>query len=142
MIQGTKSYESVYTESIVSRTLDFSALRSKLLERASGNVLELGVGTGLNLPHYPPVTTTKSIIDSYTGMDISIKMMGLAEGGFVRGTPQVSSSLKALKKDKKVRFEVGDVNNLEGVFGGTSIFDTFVDTFSLCVFPEPFRALE
>jgi ubiquinone/menaquinone biosynthesis C-methylase UbiE len=30
-------------------------LRKKLLEHARGRVLEIGVGTGLNLPHYPPV---------------------------------------------------------------------------------------
>ena len=30
-------------------------LRKKLLEHAQGHVLEIGVGTGLNLPHYPPV---------------------------------------------------------------------------------------
>src|SRR6266550_5379908 len=29
-------------------------LRKKLLEHAQGHVLEIGVGTGLNLPHYPP----------------------------------------------------------------------------------------
>jgi ubiquinone/menaquinone biosynthesis C-methylase UbiE len=32
-----------------------ATLRKKLLEHARGRVLEIGVGTGLNLPHYPPV---------------------------------------------------------------------------------------
>lgn len=150
---GAQGYESVYTESIVSKALDFSALRTNLLEKASGDILEMGVGTGLNLPHYPSADTTKTattatkpIITSYTGLDISTKMMELAQGRFARGFPQVSSSLEALYKDKRVRFEVGDVNNLEGIFGETGTttakFDTVIDTFSLCVFPDPSKALE
>jgi hypothetical protein len=39
---GAVGYETVYTESVVSKALDFSALRTKLLERASGDVLEKG----------------------------------------------------------------------------------------------------
>lgn len=137
---GATGYESVYTESIVSKALDFSSLRTNLLRRASGDVLELGVGTGLNLPHFPTTTEANLTISSYTGMDLSTKMMELAQGRFARG--EVSPSLEALYKDHNVRFEVGDVNNLEGVFGGAQKFDTVVDTFSLCVFPEPSRALE
>ena len=136
--EGAESYESVYTESIVSKALDFSTLRTNLLTRASGDVLELGVGTGLNLPHYP----VRSTITSYTALDLSTKMMELAKGRFASGAPQVSPSLEGLYRDQKVRFEEGDVSNLEDIFGGTPKFDTVIDTFSLCVFPEPSRALE
>jgi len=143
---GASGYDAVYTESIVSRVLDFSTLRTRLLERASGDVLELGVGTGLNLSHYPSSDTTASnpIITSYTGIDLSTKMMEQAIEKFK--TNQVASSLQALQKDNKVRFVIGDVNNLEGTFGGkggivTTKFDTIIDTFGLCVFPEPSKAL-
>lgn len=138
---GAENYESVYTESIVSKALDFSTLRANLLARASGDVLELGVGTGLNLPQYPSVAANPTIT-SYTALDLSTKMMELAKGRFASGAPQVSTSLEALYRDQKVRFEEGDVSDLESVFGGTPKFDTVIDTFSLCVFPEPSRALQ
>jgi ubiquinone/menaquinone biosynthesis C-methylase UbiE len=40
-------------------TGEFTVLRKSLLAEVSGNVFEIGFGTGLNLPHYP--TTVKRI---------------------------------------------------------------------------------
>lgn len=34
--------------------LGFAAARANLLAQAHGRILEIGAGTGLNLPHYPP----------------------------------------------------------------------------------------
>ena len=44
---------------LVLSTGEFSDLRKSLLAEVSGNVFEIGFGTGLNLPHYP--TTVKRI---------------------------------------------------------------------------------
>ena len=44
----------------------FSQLRAALLQLASGEVLEIGFGTGLNLRHYPTTITRLSIVDPAT----------------------------------------------------------------------------
>jgi ubiquinone/menaquinone biosynthesis C-methylase UbiE len=46
----------------------FSNYRAELLKEASGTVLEIGFGSGLNLPHYPVAKVTKiSTIDPSPG---------------------------------------------------------------------------
>ena len=42
--------------------------RQQQLAAASGNVLEIGVGTGLNLHHYPSAVKTLTTIDANPGM--------------------------------------------------------------------------
>jgi len=43
--------------------------RKNILKNVSGEVLEIGFGTGLNLPHYPPAVTKLTIIDKNPGMN-------------------------------------------------------------------------
>lgn len=45
-----------------------TAYRKQLLSEVSGNVLEIGFGTGLNLPHYPQAVTSLTTIDPNEGM--------------------------------------------------------------------------
>src|SRR5918912_4285547 len=45
--------------------------RSWACSRATGDVLEVAVGTGLNLPHYPPSVKV-------TGIDLSAEMLAIA----------------------------------------------------------------
>jgi ubiquinone/menaquinone biosynthesis C-methylase UbiE len=66
----------VWSESIFPRFLDWTArdsdelkeLRTRALARAQGRVLELGFGTGLNLPHYPRSVTEIVAVDPNPGM--------------------------------------------------------------------------
>jgi len=60
----------LYERVIFPRVLDFvmsrppfEAQRSVALSRAAGEVLEIGFGTGLNLPHYPPDVTKVVAVD-------------------------------------------------------------------------------
>jgi ubiquinone/menaquinone biosynthesis C-methylase UbiE len=66
----------VWSEWLFPRFLDWSAanndelkaLRARTLAAASGRVLELGFGTGLNLGHYPPGVRRIVAVDPNPGM--------------------------------------------------------------------------
>jgi ubiquinone/menaquinone biosynthesis C-methylase UbiE len=60
----------LYAEYLFPRLMDwvmsgeaFQRLRGELLKDARGNVLEIGYGTGLNLPHYPASVTHLTLAD-------------------------------------------------------------------------------
>jgi ubiquinone/menaquinone biosynthesis C-methylase UbiE len=65
----------LYSEQLLPRFLDrvmgkepFTAYRQELLQAVAGDVLELGFGTGLNLPHYSEQVTSLAIVDPNRGM--------------------------------------------------------------------------
>ena len=95
-----------------------------MLGSANGRVLEVAVGTGLNLPKYNFGQVSKLVaIDLSPGMLV-----------------QAKAKASALALDgAQIEFATMDVENLE--FPDAS-FDTVVDTFSLCVFPDPVAALK
>ncbi len=64
---------SFYAEKIFPRLNDlatetFAPLRGRALEGASGSVLEIGAGTGLNFAHYPKAVTKVTAIEPSPGM--------------------------------------------------------------------------
>lgn len=136
--EGADTYETLYSGSLVSKALDFQSLRTNLLARANGDVLELGVGTGLNLPLYS--SDIDSGISSYTAIDLSPKMMKQAIEKF-KSPGGVANSLAELYSQDKVFFELGDVNELSKILNGKK-FDTIIDSFGLCVFPDPLLSLQ
>ncbi|CAM9462869.1 unnamed protein product [Discosporangium mesarthrocarpum] len=103
--------------------LGVKEMRLALLSRASGRVLEVGVGTGLNLPLYPHGGTITSI----DAIDLS---PGMLEQASARGDSVGMGGL--------VHYHEMDVEALRFPSGS---FDTVVDTFSLCVFNNPVKSL-
>ncbi len=106
-----------------SEALGFPQLRAALLERAHGDVLEVGVGTGLNLPWYP-----RTGVVSITGLDVSEGMLAAAAARGAGAAPPGAA----------LRLVRGDASALP--FPDAS-FDVVADTFSLCVFERPDTAL-
>lgn len=97
---------------------DFARLRSELIPEAAGNVLELGIGSGLNLPFYRRGVHV-------TGVDPSRELQAYAREVALAHTVDVeffSQSAETLP------FE-------------NASFDTAVITWSLCSIGEPLAAL-
>lgn len=92
--------------------------RRRLLEMATGRTLEVGVGTGRNLPFYPPSV-------DLVGIDISPNMLKRARQA-------------AEKHDQDVALEIGDVQNLP--FADDE-FDTVVATAVFCSVADPVAGL-
>jgi ubiquinone/menaquinone biosynthesis C-methylase UbiE len=93
--------------------------RAKLCGTATGRVLEIAIGTGLNLPHY-------AAADSVVGVDNNKGMLRRA----IRRT---------WESPVPVELVVADARRLP--FPDAS-FDTIVVGFSLCTIPHPDAALE
>src|SRR5262245_875075 len=86
-------------------------LRIKALRPAKGKVLEIGFGTGLNIPCYP------STIDELIAVDTDVMMAGRARNRISQSRFQV-------------RREVLDASKMLPFPDGS--FDTVVTTFTVC----------
>ncbi len=103
---------------VLFERLGLRRLRRELVGNAVGHVLEVAVGTGVNLPYYPASC-------HLTAIDASRGMLSRAEE-------------RAAQDGREVRFEVMDAEQL--AFSDES-FDTVVDTLSLCTFADPVATL-
>ncbi len=92
--------------------------RRELVAKARGDVLEVGIGTGKNLPYYPPGCRL-------TGVDLSPAMLERA----ARRAARLGRTVVLLPMDAE-RLEFPDRS-----------FDTVLSTLSLCTIPDPVRAL-
>jgi ubiquinone/menaquinone biosynthesis C-methylase UbiE len=97
----------------------FGGGREWLGDRAQGRVLEVAIGTGLNLPHYPADTTL-------TGIELSPAMLAIARQ-------------RATDLGRDVNLREGDAEHLP--FDNAS-FDTVVCALSLCTIPDPATAID
>jgi SAM-dependent methyltransferase len=95
--------------------------RQKVVPRASGTVLEIGIGTGLNLPFYDAAR-----VDRLIGLDPSEESWALA-------------GERAAHLDFDVEFIglPGEEIPLE-----TASVDTVLVTYALCTIPDPVSALQ
>ena len=94
---------------VIERWIFGTEHRDWACSKANGDTLEVAIGTGLNLVHYPPNVRL-------TGVDLSPDMLGLAV-------------LRAKELGRDVAFLEGDAEHLP--FGESS-FDTVVCTYALC----------
>lgn len=116
----------LYATQIFPRLMDwvmaqpvFSRLREALLQPASGEVLEIGFGTGLNLRHYPTTITRLSIVDPAT----------LLPARVTRRMATAPYPIQAIH----VTAEVLPFPDQQ--------FETVVSTWTLCTIPDPVQAL-
>jgi len=96
-----------------------SSWRKSLLENLYGNVLEVGVGTGSNLPYYPENVHV-------TGIDFSPKMLA-----------------KAYKKigESKAKVVLKEMDAQQMDFSDNT-FDFVVSTCVFCSVPDPVKGLK
>ena len=94
--------------------------RRKVVPLARGRVLEIGIGTGLNLEHYD-----KSLLTQLIGLDPSAEMHRLARKRMARAGLKVE--LVTLSAER-IPYE-------------DASFDTVLVTYSLCTIPDAVAAL-
>ena len=86
-------------------------LRSRVVPRAAGDVLELGCGGGINMEFYDPARVT-----SFTGLDPSPELLAMSR-----------AAAQARGMDADIQGGVGEAMPFE-----SGRFDTVVTTFTLC----------
>jgi ubiquinone/menaquinone biosynthesis C-methylase UbiE len=99
-------------------TLLFGNGRARVCSQAVGDVLEIAVGTGRNLPFYPEHIRL-------TGIELSANMLAIARR-------------RAETLGREVDLHRGDAQNLPFP---DETFDTVVCTFSLCSIPDDRKAV-
>lgn len=115
-----------YSNLIIPYCIDFAMsgetleqYRQQLLQDVSGEVLEIGFGTGLNLPHYPDRIKKITTIDPNLGMQ-----------------KKARSRIAASKIEVDYR-----VLNGESLPMADASFDSVVCTWTLCSIPQADRAI-
>jgi ubiquinone/menaquinone biosynthesis C-methylase UbiE len=99
--------------------LGVARLRKKLLSKATGKILDVACGTGLNIPFF-------SVGSDITAVDLSPNMLE-------------QTRKNAIKYRLNVNLAVMDAEHLEFAEGS---FDMVVSTLSTCTFPDPVKALQ
>lgn len=117
----------LYSHYILPRALDIACsngavteIRRAIVPEAEGTVVEVGIGSGLNLPHYDPAKVTKVV-----GIDPDDQLWRRAE-----------------KRCRDRGFAIERLgSSAESIALDNGVADTVVVTFSLCSIPMPVEAL-
>ena len=118
----------LYAKYLLPRVLDLTCgskvvarQRQKVVPLAEGRVLEIGIGSGLNLPHYDATKVTRVI-----GLDPAPEML-----------------VRARRRAEQAPFEV-EFLALDGaaIPLETASVDTVLVTYTLCTIPDAVAALE
>ncbi len=95
-------------------------LRARYVSQAEGEVLEIGIGSGLNLAHY------SDAVKSVTGVDPAAEL-----------TEKAQERAAAIKANVEVLGISGEELPIEN-----NQFDSVVCTWTMCSIPNPYRAVE
>ena len=120
--------KSAYENYVLPKLLDtccstkpINYQREKIVPNASGTVLEIGIGSGLNIPFY-----NISKIDKIYGLDPSIQLCK-----------------KAIKKAEEINMNIDFLfEGAEEIKLKSNSVDTVVITYTLCSIPNPMDALK
>ena len=117
---------NLYSRFALPRLIDFAMRQKRVRERrallvpqAYGAVLEIGIGSGLNLPYYG------ARVKRICGVDPSAELLDIARRGAKRQSTEVE-----LVRQSAERLPFGDAS-----------FDSAVMTWSLCSIADPLAAL-
>jgi ubiquinone/menaquinone biosynthesis C-methylase UbiE len=99
--------------------------RQRVIGGAAGRVLEIGIGSGLNLPLY------SDGVEEVIGIDISPQLLAMAERAAV---------LPSQRRHLRVRLLQGSAESLPATIADGSV-DTVVITWALCSIPNVGAAL-
>lgn len=118
---------SFYDDKILPRLIDFACgmgqvmkTRAQVVPLAEGRVLEIGIGTGLNLSFYDAQK-----VSAIVGVDPAAQMQSLARQRATGiGIPV-----------QMIALELGQIQAAD------ASFDSIVCTFTLCTIPDPLAAL-
>jgi ubiquinone/menaquinone biosynthesis C-methylase UbiE len=99
--------------------------RQRVIGGAVGRVLEIGIGSGLNLPLYGDT------VEEVIGVDISPELLAMAENAAV---------LESQRRRLRVRLLEGSAEHLPSTIAEDSV-DTVVVTWALCSIPDVEAAL-
>ena len=102
-------------------TKPISYQRKKIVPEASGTILEIGIGSGLNIPYYQ-----KSKINKLIGLEPSEQLCKMAK----KTADDNNFSIDFL------------VNGAEEIELPSNSIDTILLTYTLCSIPEPYIALK
>ena len=118
---------NLYERYLLPRMIDFACgmgavmkTRAQVVPLAEGKVLEIGIGTGLNLSFYDPAKVSEIV-----GVDPAVDMSPLARERAAQITIPV----------KTIALELGQIQAED------ASFDSIVCTFTLCTIPDASAAL-